>query len=96
MMACFNHSRYSFIFFALFILIATFFIMNLFTAAAYLQYQQCEARYEEVALALTEEHLRQAFELLDTDGSGTLERSEMLQVVSDLRQAHLLPGIVQV
>ena len=69
---------------------------NLFTAAAYTKYQQCEEEWEQSAIEMTEEHLTKAFVLLDVDNSGTLERNEMLVVIAELRKAHLLPGIAQV
>jgi hypothetical protein len=96
MMACFDHTRASFFFFVSFIMIATFFMMNLFTAAAYLKYQECEEQYENNAVSATEAHLLEAFELLDANSSGDLDRGEILAVMVELRQASMLPGIAQV
>ena len=95
MMAVYIKNRASVLFFIPFILLATFFMMNLFTAAAYLKYQECEEAYEKSALGMTEKHLRKAFKLLDIDNSGALVRSEMIDIVSELRKAHLLPGIAR-
>lgn len=71
-------------------------MMNLFTAAAYLHYQQCEQEFEQNAIAQSHNHLSTAFDLLDADKSGYLDRAEVLHLVSELRKAHLLPGIAQV
>jgi hypothetical protein len=56
---------------------------------------QVEGDFERDAIEMTETHLIKAFALLDIDGSGALERDEMLAVIAELRKAHLLPGIAQ-
>jgi hypothetical protein len=96
MMAVYTEYRIAAFFFVTFIVLATFFMMNLFTAAAYLKYQEVEQGFEKQAIAMTERHLTKAFELLDFNRSDDLDREELLQVVAELRKAHLLPGIAQV
>lgn len=93
MIAPYEFNRASYIFFLAFILLGTFFLMNLFTAVVYTKYQESEKAYEKDALEKTEEHLTHAFHLLDTDGSGLLSKDEMLAVVWELRKAHLLPEL---
>jgi hypothetical protein len=96
MMAVYTSVRASYAFFLAFILLGTFFLMNLFTAVVYTKYQECEAAYEDEALAMTELHLTKAFRLLDVDSSGNLSREEMFVVMKELRKAHLLPDLIQV
>jgi Ca2+-binding EF-hand superfamily protein len=96
MIAVYNHSRMGVLFFVAFILMATFFMMNLFTAVAFLKYQAIEQEFEQQALSMTEAHLRKAFALLDLNGTGALERQELIGLLDELRKAHLLHDIAQV
>ena len=96
MMEVYDQYRLSSLYFVIFIVLATFFMMNLFTAAAYLKYQEVEQGFEKDAVGMTERHLGKAFDMLDFNHSNDLDRDELLQVVAELRKAHLLPGIAQV
>jgi hypothetical protein len=96
MVAVYNHNRLSYIYFFCFLLIGTFFIMNLFTAVVYSKYQECKEADERQALGRTEHHLRKAFSLLDADGSGMLSRDEIFSVMAELRKAHMLPDLPQI
>lgn len=93
MMAVYEKARSSYIYFLAFILLSTFFMMNLFTAVVYSKYTTLEDQYEKHALARTERHLTTAFSMLDIDCSGELSKVEMLAVVNQLRKAHLLPEL---
>jgi hypothetical protein len=93
MIPAYESSRVSYLFFLAFILLGSFFLMNLFTAVVYTKYQESEQAYEKEALANTAEHLALAFHLLDVDHSGSLSKDEMLAVVTELRKAHLLPEL---
>ena len=93
MMAVYERARASYIYFLAFILLSTFFMMNLFTAVVYAKYTSLADQYEAHALARTERHLTTAFSLLDVDCSGALTKDEMLIVMNQLRKAHLLPEL---
>lgn len=93
MMAVYEKARASYLYFLAFILLSTFFMMNLFTAVVYSKYTTLGDQYEKHALARTERHLTAAFLLLDIDGSGELSKEEMLAVMNQLRKAHLLPEL---
>lgn len=93
MIPVYEKNRASYFFFLAFILISTFFLMNLFTAVVFTKYTEGQKAYEEQALVKTEGHLTWAFHLLDTDGSGALSKQEMLSVVGELRKVHLLPDL---
>lgn len=93
MMAVYEEARSSYIYFLAFILLSTFFMMNLFTAVVYSKYTSLGEQYEAHALARTERHLTTAFSLLDVDCSGALSKEEMFMVMNQLRKAHLLPEL---
>jgi hypothetical protein len=96
MVAVYNENRYSWFFFLVFIIIVTFFMMNLFTGVVMDQYEKVDQVFEERAVQASEYHLWVAFSLLDEDRSGQLNREELYAVMSELRRAHLLPDLPQV
>lgn len=60
----------------------------------------CDGQDEKVdqlfaanAVAASEYHLWMAFNLLDIDGGGQLDRSEVFGIMSELRRAALLPDL---
>jgi hypothetical protein len=93
MIAVYEEYRASYFFFLAFILVATFFLMNLFTAVVFTKYTAIHQAYEDKALVETEKHLLCAFHLLDANNSGALSKDEVLAVVGELRKVHLLPDL---
>lgn len=93
MVAVYNHNRASWFFFLIFIVIVTWFLMNLFTGVVMDKYEKVERMFETKAVRSSEYHLWMAFKLLDLDGNGQLDRSEVLGAMSELRQAALLPDM---
>lgn len=96
MVAVYNKDRASWLFFFIFLVIVTFFLMNLFTGVVMDKYEKVEQQYEYRAYRDAEYNLWIAFNLLDEDGSGKLNRVELFAVISELRRAALLPDLPEV
>lgn len=67
--------------------------MNLFTGVVMDKYEKVERMFETKAVSSSEYHLWMAFTLLDLDGSGQLDRTEVFGVMCELRRAALLPDL---
>lgn len=96
MVAVYNHNRNSWFFFLIFIVIVTWFLMNLFSGVVMDKYEKVEQQFATQSVRESEYNLWMAFQLLDEDGSGQLNREELFAVMSELRKAALVSDLPQI